>query len=321
MAYLNIERSQHGLYSKFLSLIDDELVWYENEALKQFGLSKLPKRQSDQLIQQMIGKSPDDDLKKKSNKLYYISNVIAYLHVTRNMLTADFIDKFDIKNKLDDVKIYNYYHLFQALIFDSLVLLNEYCVNIKKTEAEYGVGKPIVQHTLPLYQSLRQFIYGQSSFHSFIDMEPDVSIVIIRQLIELKIRRAFGVLGWYNIDSESMTPMPLTHIFDTIKTHQKEIDFSIPLDCLIRIYGWANIFLHIGIKDYVWKHIFVANYIKEFAIGKNDKINVSDGIVIPKQVLDEIHNTLENDAKNEARKKQRSENIKIISCNPEARII
>jgi hypothetical protein len=309
--YLNIEKSKSGLFAKFKALIDSELSWFENEALRHFGLNKLPSRNPDQLIQQILGKSPNDQQKKMEGKEYYIGNAITFLKVIREILTENFVNNFGPERTVDDLTIYNYHRVFQNLLFDSLVLLNEYCVNVKKSKPEYGCGKGYSQHTLTLYQSLRQSIFGQSSYHSFIEVEPDLSISIIRQLIELRVRRAFGVLGWYLPGTQSMEPLALTKLFDVLKPYTKEIDFSMPLDCLIRIYGWSNIFLHIGIKEDSWKHIFVKNYLKKFALGKNPSMSVNSGIVIPQPILDKIVNDLESN---------NPKGAQIIRCKPEVKI-
>lgn len=308
---LKIEKSQSGLFSKFESLLNHELGWFENEALRQFGIKRFPNKNGDQLIQQILGKSPNDENKKKSGKEYYIANAMTYLKVVKEILTDDFIKKFGPKESVDELTIYNYHQVFQNLIFDSLVLLNEYCVNVKKVEPEYGCGKGYSQHTLTLYQSLRQSIFGQSSFHSFIEVEPDLSISIIRQLVELRVRRAFGVLGWYLPNTQSMEPLALTVLFDVIKPYAEEIDFSIPFDCLVRIYGWSNIFLHLGIKDCSWKHIFVKDYLIEFALGKRSSMNSNSGIALSQTTLDNIVNELESD---------HPKNAQVIRCKPEAEI-
>ena len=183
------------------------------------SLSNFSNRNEDQLIQQILGKSSNDEKNKKSKIDYYIANVITYLRVIKKLLTDDFISNFGPERSVDDLKIYNYHRVFQNLLFDSLILLNEYCVNVKETDPEYRCGKGYSQHTLTLYQSLRQSIFGQSSYHSFTKIEPDLSISIIRQLVELRVRRAFGVLGWYHPGNQSMEPLPLTFLFDVLKKY------------------------------------------------------------------------------------------------------
>lgn len=299
-SYLRIEKSQSGLHAKLQSLRDTELAWYTAEALDHFSLKRLPIKKEDQLIQQTLGKSPSDEEKKRTEKTYYVANTVAYLKVVKGLLTDEFIQRFDASKPLDDLVIYNYHRVFQNLLFDSLVLLNEYSA-IKKQPPRYACGKNPWQHSLTLYQSLRQAIFGQVSFHSFIEVEPDLSISLIRQIVELRVRRAFGILGWYDPAKDRFEPFPMGRFFDAIAKYRSDIDFSVPLDCLVRIYGWSNIFLHTGIKDCSWKHILVKDYLKEFSIGKYDGHDVNDGISMPKQVLDSVIAELEAAHPNNAR--------------------
>ncbi|MDQ6990103.1 MAG: hypothetical protein Q9M11_00005, partial [Mariprofundaceae bacterium] len=312
--YLKIDNSQEGLFEKFNTLKEVGLAWFEKEALNTFTLKKCPSKSKDEMIQQVLGKSPNDVSRKLEGKEYYIANAMVYLSIFRELLTDDFIQRFSPSNQLDKLTIYNYHRLFQSALLDSLVLLNKFCIHIQKIEAPYGCGKNPNQHTLTLYQSLRQSIYGQSSYHSFIEVEPDLSISIIRQLLEIRVRRAFGVLAVYSSDKNSFEPLSMSKIFDVLKPFESNIDVSMPLSCLVRVYGWSNIFLHSGQKEYSWNHIFVTNYLKEFSLGKpsNEKgWSVHSGISMDKSTFEQIHVNLE---------KIIPENSQIVTCKPEAYI-
>ncbi|MDY6781872.1 MAG: hypothetical protein SW833_04855 [Cyanobacteriota bacterium] len=91
--YLEIEKSQVGLYSKFCALRDEQLLWYETEALSHFGLKKFPSISRDNLIRKIFAKSKNDRLIKEENKTYYIANIIAYLRLVRQLLTENFIEQ------------------------------------------------------------------------------------------------------------------------------------------------------------------------------------------------------------------------------------
>ncbi|SDW33704.1 hypothetical protein [Nitrosomonas communis] len=310
--YRKIEKNQQGLHDKFLHLVTTELDWYEREALALLGKKRLPALQDNQIIQQMLAKSPNDENKKLSDPAYYTANVVAYLKVCKDILQPNFIKQFDVSSGgvLDDLIIYNYHRLFRALLFDSLVLLNEYAYRIKeRVEPPYGCGKNLSQHHMTMYQSLKQSIFGQASFHSFTEIQPDLAVSIIRQIVELRVRRAFGVLGWYQPQTQSVEPLPISKLFEEIKKHESDIDLSVPLECLMRIYGWSNIFLHTGIKDYIWKPIVVKQYLKEFCLGKQGQYNVNGGVVVTKSVLAAIVRSLEQ---------AHPAGAQIIIINPEA---
>lgn len=313
--YLHIDKSQYGLYSKFRALKDIQINWYKSEVLKHFKLKRLPSICDDEIIQQTLAKSPNDNEKKLINKTYYVSNAIAYLKTINNLLSEDFITNFSKSFEGDEpLIVYNYHRIFQNLLFDSLVLLNDYRQNVENKQPIYQCGKNNNQHNQTIYQSLRQSIYGQSSFHSFITVQPDLSISIIRQLVELRVRRAFGILAWYDNSKSSIEVMPMNSLFEIIKKYEDNIEFSMPFDCLIRVYGWSNIFLHSGIKEYSWKHIFVTNYLKEFALGKPPNpsgFSVYSGIALEQMVLDNLIIDL---------KTLKPEGFELISCKPEAHI-
>jgi hypothetical protein len=293
--YLDIEKTQKGLHEKFLRLVSVELGWYEQEALALLGKRHLPSIKDDQIIQQMLAKSPTDEKKKAVDPAYYTANVVAYLKVCKELLHPDFIKRFEAvpDADMDELVVYNYHRLFQGLLFDSLALLNEYAVRVKGIQEPYGCGKNLWQHHMTMYQSLRQSIFGQASFHSFIEVEPDLAISIIRQIVELRVRRAFGILGWFQPTTQSFEPLAMSKLFEEIGKHKSDIDLSVPLECLIRIYGWSNIFLHTGIKDYSWKPMVVKEYLKEFCLGKQNQYNVNGGVVVTESVLAAIIASLE----------------------------
>lgn len=295
-AYLEIGEKRNQLKNKFRLLKDSQLSWFEAEAKELFQLKRLPTRNPENILQQILGKSPNDAEKKAQQKDYYLSNAVGFLAIMNNLLTDEFIDAFVCFNKNNELLNYNYHRLVQHLLFDSLVMLNEYSVYVANSEPRYGVGKSSGQHTLTLYQSLRQSIYGQSSFHSFREVEPDLSITIIRQLIELRVRRAFGILGWYDSSKNSVEPIAMSKIFEVLTQHESDIETAIPLSMIARIYGWSNIFLHSGVKEYGWKHILVTEYLKPLALGKPlgpNGFNVNSGFSTTQATLDLIISKLE----------------------------
>lgn len=61
--YLHIDKSQSGLHSKFRALKDIQINWYKSEVLKHFKLKRLPSICDDEIIQQTLSKSPNDNKK------------------------------------------------------------------------------------------------------------------------------------------------------------------------------------------------------------------------------------------------------------------
>jgi hypothetical protein len=202
-----------------------------------------------------------------------------------------------------DVLIYNYYYLVGDLLFYSVEILRLYEKKILNKGSKYTLFRNPYQHELLIYYFLCQTIFGQVSFHINIGREPNMAISIIRQMIELRIRRAIGVLGAYNKSEDIFEPIPMKYIFKVLKNYENDIDFSVPLSNLMRIYSWANIYLHLGRKDYLWKSIKVMDYLHTFMTGKmiSKKVkgellqygSFSFGVSLKKKTLNKIRNDLE----------------------------
>lgn len=310
--YLHFESSKAGLAAKFRELSQEGVDWFRSEALEVFGKKQFPNKSDDSLIQQTLAKSPNDETRKRNGREFYLANASIFITQLSELCAKDFIENFEAAEE-DELTLYNYSRVLRNLLYDSLILLNEYLAIVKGEDARYGVGKGHKQHTLTIYHSLNQSIYGQASFHAFRETQPDLSISIIRQLIELRIRRAFGVLGYFDATTESLQPLPMGRVFEVLSSHKERIDFSMPFDCLVRIYGWSNIFLHTGLKEYSWSPIFVTKYIQTFSLGKSADLgegwSANSGIQTSEEVLDSVHRDLESLLPKSA---------EIVHCEPEA---
>ncbi|MNW58977.1 hypothetical protein D3C74_368710 [compost metagenome] len=67
-----------------------------------------------------------------------------------------------------------------------------------------------------------------------------------KEAIEVRIRRAVGVLGIEN-NNGVIEPITLSTIFKVLNRYKGEVKFVVPLDKIIRIYNSANIFVHTGV--------------------------------------------------------------------------
>jgi len=302
-AFIEIKETKESVLEKLKYLKKEGLNDYLTFAASEMGLKKLPSKSDDHIIQQIIAKSPNDLNKKVESSEHYKAHLCCIKRVLEEMLLNDaFLQNFE-NHKFDDdrdMTVYNYYNLLREILFDMALLVQDYNQVIKKTSpTKFSIGKNLYQRDFTLYQLLPQIIFGQVSFHSFIEREPFVSIAIIRQIIELRIRKAFGIFGVYDKSKDSFEPLPLGQIFDEIKKHQTDIDFAIPLENIIRINGWSNIYMHSGMKDYTWTLIFVYRYLHELIKGRKDGKNWSanSGIRLTQTILDKVVNGLETTLK------------------------
>lgn len=317
--FIEIEETKESVLNKLKYLKEKGLNDYLTFASSEMGLKKLPSKSDDQIIQQIISKSPNDLNKKVASAEHYKAHLCCIKRVLEEMLLNDaFVENFE-KHKEEedrDMAVYNYYNLLREILFDMALLIQDYNQVIKKINPEnikFSVGKNLFQRDFTLYQLLPQVIFGQVSFHSFIEREPFVSIAIIRQIIELRIRKAFGVFGVYDKTKDSFEPLSLSQIFDEIKKHQADIDFAVPLENIIRINGWSNIYMHSGMKDYTWTIIFVYRYLHELIKGRKDGKNWSSnsGIRLKQTTLDNIINGLETTIKSY------NSNLEIYKAQPD----
>lgn len=301
--FTEIEETKESIIQKLEYLKNGGLKDYITFAMGEMDLKKMPTKNADQIIEQIISKSPNDLNKKVKSKEHYKAHLCCLAHVLNEMFLHDaFIDnikKYEVE-KEKDLVVYNYYHLLWEILFDMALFIQDYNFVFKNTIREqFSLGKNLYQRDFTLYQLLPQIIFGQVSFHSFIEREPFVSIALIRQIIELRVRKAFGILGVYDTEKDSFEPLPLSQLFDEIKKYKSEIDFAIPLENIIRINGWSNIFMHSGMKDYTWTIIFVYRYLHEFIKGRNigKSWSANSGIRIKKETLNKIANGLESTLK------------------------
>lgn len=319
--FMELEETKDSILNKLKYLKTNGLHDYLTFVASEMGLRKLPTKSNDQIIQQIIAKSPNDLNKKVESPEHYKAHLCCIKNVLEEMFLNDaFLENFE-KHKVEedkDMAVYNYYHLISEILFDMTLLVQDYNQVIKKvTPTKFQIGKNLMQRDFTLYQLLPQIIFGQVSFHSFIEREPFVAIAIIRQVIELRIRKAFGVFGVYDKAKDSFEPLGLGQIFDEIKKHQADIDFAIPLENIIRINGWSNIFMHSGMKDYTWTLIFVYRYLHELIKGRKDGKNWSatSGIRLSQATLDKVISSLETTLKSY------SPNLEIYKSTPDAFII
>ena len=103
---------------------------------------------------------------------------------------------------------------------------------------------------MALHNVLRQSAYGRASFHSFADIEIDASIAVVRQMIELRMRRAFAALALIDTNG-NIYPLDLSSVFDILKKYNN-IVYPGKLTSIERIYKWSNLYIHSGVGDYAW---------------------------------------------------------------------
>lgn len=268
----------------------DEL---ENRLTTQFELKSLHKRSTDEILEGILACSPKELEKKRKGKNYYICNALCLLEVVKKIFDQDLYAVLS-KPGIPSIMLHNYCHILKWVLMDSEELCNQYA-NFVLGDTQYpsNIDSRYI-HYMPVHQVLRQALYGQVSCNSFVDMEISASIAVIRQLIELRIRRAFGVLSYFEKESEKLIPLDLSRLFDVIKTHKDEISFPLKLENIERIYKWSNMYVHSGKCELSWIPYYIETILKELSFGQTvgNSWDVKNGIATTDEVIQQIHNEL-----------------------------
>ncbi len=260
------------------------------------GIYKLPNPDLGAIIEQTINKSPSETIKRNGKESFYAQNLNAFRLALSDDFLQETIQELDnpSNEELVGMFLYNYSHLISDLLVDAVHLMENYEASVLESNEERTVLVNRVQHDFTLYQYLRQVIYGQVSLHAFRDREPSVSVAIIRQMIELRIRNAFNLHGLIKPNSNEIRVIPLTAIFDILRSpkYRSKVDYAVPLENIERIYKWANYFVHAGIKDYAWNPIMAQRYLHQLMAGREiegEGWSVSNGIGYEEKLLDSIY--------------------------------
>ena len=178
------------------------------------------------------------------------------------------------------------------VLLDSLMLFADWGEFRAGVPGVYGIGKSEMAHLMTFYQSARQTIYGHGSFGlSFVDNHADVAISTIRQAIELRLRRAFGLIGKVSRRDQSFHPVSLSDLIEAIDAVSEGVHLPIQFANVKRINSWANLFMHYGIKFYAWAPPRVLEYVRPFLVGGaavHGTRTVNSGVMVTQSAFERV---------------------------------
>lgn len=308
--FCKVGEDKRSLLEKIDFLRKDGLHSYQNHVQELFGIKKVPKWNYDKLTELTIYKSYSDKNKKETDpkQKYHLANALCFLRVTQTIFDDDFrkrLIEFD-PNKKGDLLIVNYIKLLKHLLWDAVFIL-DVCES-KKCSVERSFFRSETMHPFDFFLLLEQSIFGQYSFHSYSDKSENLSMAVIRMMIESRLRRAFDYYGTIDRASGQFRELPMADLFDVLsKSSQKHpaIDFLKKSPNLERIYQWTCLYIHGGHRDLTWKPIVVMNYLRDIMTHtvKGNSTSVDYGIAMPRRVLEDIRDLLKEkvSAKNDDR--------------------
>lgn len=184
----------------------------------------------------------------------------------------------------------------EHLMLDSVMLFEDFGAYRLATPGVYGIGKNPEQHIMGFYQGARQLIYGHGSWGlSFTDSHADISASIIRQAIEVRLRRGLGVTVKLDVNTGGPKPVPLSDIIDAIDQHKAAVYLPVPFEHVSRIKNWADMYLHSGRKHYAWVAPRVLAFLRPLLLGGPSpgwSHNSNAGLALSQATFDAIRDTL-----------------------------
>lgn len=303
------EDMQVDFLDYFKYLLDTNFSDLEESLRLGLEIKSFPKRNDQQIIEGVLAVTLKDLDKKRKDKNYYYCNAVCLIKVIRSIYNNNLYN-FLNNEKVSRIALHNYENILKWIFIDAQELCNLYS-NILKNDYRYksSIDKRYI-HYMSVHQVLRQSLFGQVSLNSFADMEISAAIAVIRQLIELRVRRAFGTLSY--IDQEgNLLPLELSLVFECLKKHKEDIIFPISLENIERIYKWSNLYIHSGKNDLSCIPYFIENMLKTLSFGeiKYNGWDVKNAISTSEDIIEQIHQELIVLGK--------KPNLSIYTCRPE----
>lgn len=262
-------------FTYFRYLLDKGLNDIENMLKTKLGINDLNKYRVEDFITQVLYQSPNDLDKKKIHKEYYVYNAKCAFKYLKTIFSENLYN--NLNNKYDTTSMY-YYDLLKRILrdLDNLIVWYTHYLCKGKDKAPINRIDPMAMHNL-----LRQSIYGRHSFMSFTEYEPGMSAAIIRQIIEVKIRKGLGVVAYIN-ENGAIEPIPMSAIFAELKNYPN-IKINPDKTCIKKIYTWSNFYVHSGMSDWVWVFLELEDYLRYLSYGDREKKDFKTGIEATKE--------------------------------------
>ena len=270
--YLSLQANAVSIGAKIDYLEASGIDDYRSFAARILGLKLWPNLSDNALVEQGFAGSFADLNKKSVRKNYYVANCLGFLKIL-SVVATDETKALLIKTD-DDLVLKNYYHLFMDLLFDSIYILSLYRIRVEKTGPIHPMEKSRIVQPLQLWHFAHQCVFGQASGHSCADREPEVAVAVIRLAIEVRLRRATGILGKrLTSNPQDYQPVKLSNIIEAIARRAHADDLPVPIQNIKRIYKWANEFVHGGTREAIpsWLPLIALEYLKPFLLGHDIK--------------------------------------------------
>jgi hypothetical protein len=274
--------------------------WYRGAGRQQFldaftketGIKINGSSAPDDSVAAAIPRSYRDLETKAQNDAFYRAHAAWYLEEMDQIVSRVPRDVKDVETaSLGDVL-----RFVRPVLLDSVLLFEDWGTHRLGVPGVFGIGKNPVEHIMAFYQGARQTIYGHGSWGlSFADNHADLATATIRQAIEVRLRRAFGVFGKVRKSDDSIHPVPLSDLLDAIDVHKATVTFPVRFENIKRINGWTNMYLHAALKLYAWCPPRALAFTREFLLGQQaqgSSHNSKAGVILDMATFDKIRDAI-----------------------------
>lgn len=245
------------------------------------------------LLPQAIHKNYSDLDKKLRDNSFYRAHAYWF------MQEMDIIFKSMPAQKPTDAHLNEYKPVMsfvKHLLLDSEVLFSDFSMYKLAVGNQYGIGKNTRTHSVEIYHGTKQIIYGSGSYGlSFAGSHAYLSISIIRQAVEHRIRNALGVYGKIDVATDEFKPINLSTLLGALRNHQSHVTTDVGIAIIERVNMWSNLYLHSGEKPYSWCAPRVLSALRTFFLAPDGFHNFKAGIQLPRSTFDLIRQEIKTD--------------------------
>ncbi len=143
------------------------------------------------------------------------------------------------------------------------VLLEDAAREVTGVPGYYASGRRTHETAFEVYKGAEQSVYGTYSAMTHMDRAPYTPVAVLRTAIELRLRQAFGISGLVDpARAGDLVPIDMSKLFEAIRGHTDQIEFSVDVHDVWKIYRWSNFYLHGGVRDFPW----VAGFLIQFLL-------------------------------------------------------
>lgn len=267
-------------------LVSNGLRLYEDAFQQETG-QRIPNLPDAKLIEQAYPKGMNEIGTKQAQQVFYAAN--ARIFLKRCKIAAEAIEKAQ-PDPRRDVFASQHYSLLRNMALDAQVLLADWATSMQGVPAMYGIGKNTFHDSFQISHATEQLMFGGSPLFAFADLATDSATALLRVALETRIRFGLGLLAVRDLATGSVEPLNMSKILEAIKFHESKFKLAVPLQHIERIYGWSNIYVHVGLKSFAWSPIFALDYLKPLLRGGaySGGSSVHSGIYIDKTTLLDI---------------------------------